>query len=153
MTLVDKSVDLLKLIRSEKPSEGAQDDFTGFKVLKVVSSEPDELGLVFEGTAVSLGIELFEIPVSMYPLAVGDRFFVFPIVGNGMRWAVFQKINDGPKLAHVVSNNSVQAVGVNVVYGPDKLVRRFSLGAAGTPVLLQPVWSGGTVKYVVVTIY
>lgn len=153
MNGADKSVDLMALIRKGKDPGGTttQDDTSGFKILRVVTSEPAPYTFVFEGTQQALDFELFEIPVSCYPLAVGDRFLVFPIVGQGMRWAVFSKLNQGTPVAAVISTTELQVEGIGRTYGAADLV--YPEGGSlpiGKYVSLQPTYVGGRVKYVVV---
>lgn len=149
---VDKSVDLMALIRGKKSPAGLQtsDDVTGFKILRVATSEPDPFTFVFEGTQQALDFELFEIPVNCYPLAVGDRFLVFPIAGHGMRWAVFSKLNQGTPVARVISTKELQVEGIGRTYGAADLI--YPPGGTlptGKYVSLQPTYVGGKIKYVV----
>lgn len=113
----DRSIDLLKIVR------GGQDG-TGIRIAKVETSEPNAITLSFEGTALALDLEIFEIPVSLYPLKPGDRFFTFPIIGNGTnRWGLLEKINGGNVvLATMQDGSSLKIDGIEKIYTSDDLI-------------------------------
>jgi hypothetical protein len=79
----DGSVRLLKTLRGRQPEAAAM------KIVKAATAST----LVFEGDTQALDLDLFEIPTALTPLEAGDRFFTFPLAGDGMRWAVLQRIN------------------------------------------------------------
>jgi hypothetical protein len=113
----DKSTALLKLLRGPKEA-------IGLKVIKVKTTEPDPITFVFEGTPLALDIDIFEIPVNMYPLRSNDRLLVFPIVGEGdaQRWAALEKINGGVTLATMAGPSSLKIAGVGKTYGASDLI-------------------------------
>jgi len=113
----DKTLDILKLIRGTK-------DHIGLKIVKVNTTDPDPITLVFEGTPLPLDIDVFEIPVECYPLRKDDRFLVFPLVGqeNGQRWAIITKLNGGVTLATMIGPTSCQVEGIGREYTAQDLI-------------------------------
>jgi hypothetical protein len=88
MAKVDRSVDLLVLLRGQKnKGEG----INGLYVVKVATAEP-EATLIFEGSDLPLGTDIFEIPVRLLPLEEGSRYFALPIA-NGQRWGLLDKLD------------------------------------------------------------
>ncbi|XJZ25944.1 hypothetical protein ACF5W4_11080 [Bacillota bacterium Lsc_1132] len=114
----DSTVALLQLMRGPQPDQAA------FKILKVVTTEPDPYTFVFEGTPQALGMALFEIPIGLYPLRAGDRLLVFPLVGNpeGMRWAAVEKINGGVVMATMQTATSLLVGGIGREYTAADLI-------------------------------
>lgn len=80
------AVSLLKLLRG-KPGQPQ-----GLRIVTVKTVAP--VTLVFEGTALALDPDIFEIPASFQPLVKGQRFFALPITGdlNAPRWGLIQKL-------------------------------------------------------------
>jgi hypothetical protein len=155
MKSTDKSVELLQLLWQQGGNQSqAADDVTGFKILRVVTSEPAAYTFVFEGTEQALPLDLFEIPVACYPLIPGDRLLVYPIVGNGMRWAAFTKLNNAVTMADVTSPATVQVAGIGRPYGAsDLILPEGGTLPAGKLVSLQPTYSAGKIKYAVLNIH
>lgn len=117
---IDRSVELLKTLRGGRNQGGV----TGLKIVRIDATEPDPVTLVFEGTKLALGMEIFEIPVDCYPLRKGDRFLAYPLVGQeaSQRWGVLQKLNGGVVLATMTGPDSLQIDGITKEYGPADLV-------------------------------
>lgn len=113
----DKTVDILKIIRGAK-------DQAGLKIVKINTTDPDPITLVFEGTPLPLDLDIFEIPVSCYPLRKGDRLLAFPLVGqeNGQRWAIITKLNGGVVMATMTGATSCQVVGIGRPYTAQDLI-------------------------------
>lgn len=146
---VDRSVDLLNLFRGANKSAG----------LYVVKADTEST-FTFEGSSTPLDLDLFEIPVSMYPIKVGDRFFVYPLVtqDNAQRWAVIRRINDGLLFGTVKVIDSVfiniQADGVAAPYLPvDLILPKGYVPTNGDRVSLRPTAVNEEIKYVILEIY
>lgn len=79
MARVDKSLQLLQIIRGKSSARG----------LMIVKADTTA-SFVFEGSSTPLDLDLFEIPVSLQPIAVGKRYFTLPIVAtdNSQRWGI-----------------------------------------------------------------
>lgn len=129
MSKKDKSTALLQLLRGPKEA-------VGLKVIQVKTTDPDPITFVFEGTPLALDLDVFEIPVNMYPLKPGDRLLVFPIVGEGeaQRWAALEKINGGVVMATMASPTSLTIPGISKTYGASDLIipPYFSVSDAST---------------------
>lgn len=110
----DRAVDLLKLIRAGASSPG-------LRVVKVSTTDPNPITLCFEGTQLALDLDIFEVPISLYPLRTGDRFFSFPIVGNN-RWGLLEKLNGGVAMGTMASSSSLRIDGINKTYGSSDLI-------------------------------
>lgn len=108
MTAVNRDVDLLKLLRGEnKPTENSG---VGLYIVKVITAQP-EVTLVFEGTQLPLDLDIFEVPVKLLPLEEGARYFALPIIGNGQRWGLLEKIDgEGVKGTFTSSDNKTITV-------------------------------------------
>lgn len=108
----DKTVELLKVMRGPKQKGG------GLKVVKVKTTDPDPVTFVFEGTALALDPDIFEIPVDMYPLRKGDRFLAYPLAGDDVspRWGLVVKLNGGVVLATMKSPTSCRVEGIGRDY-------------------------------------
>lgn len=115
----DKSVDLMALIKGSKDTGSP-----GLRIAKVNTTEPEAITLIFEGAPLPLGLDIFEIPVSLYPLRKGDKFLVFPILGEGIsqRWAAVQKLSGGVTLAIMQSPTSLIISGISKTYTAADLV-------------------------------
>ncbi|EIW19907.1 MULTISPECIES: hypothetical protein [Pelosinus] len=164
-----RRIDLLGIIRGDDKTT------PGMRVIRVVTTEPAAYSFIFEGDKQAVDMALFEMPVSMYPLKIGDRMLVFPMVDTAasQRWAVVEKINGGVTLGTMTSGNSVQVAGIGRAYSgsellvPPFIVRNNAQGTdpeegheyyrtgdltplqAGDLVSLMPTSVGGAIKYVV----
>lgn len=117
--MADKSVDLLKLLWGNGGS------ITGVKVVKAVTTEPDKITFIFEGTKLALPLDIFEVPVNLYPIKKDDRFIAYPIVTTGAasRWALIQKINGCTvNMATMQGPSSLKIDGIDKVYAVGDLV-------------------------------
>ena len=143
----DKAVDLLATLRGQgKKNQG------GLKVIKVQTTEPNAITFTFEGSNQALDLDIFEIPVSCYPLRRNDRLLVYPIVGdeNSQRWAAIEKINGGPvTMATMQSSSSLRISGIDKTYSSSDLILPQGSLIAGARVSIAPTWDGGRIKYVI----
>lgn len=170
-----RAVDLLKLIRKE----GGGDTSPGLRIVEVATTEPHPITFVFEGDNQAVDLDIFEIPVSLYPLRLGDRLFVFPITetADTQRWGALEKLTGGVTMGTMQSANSLKIDGVDKVYGAGELilplyiVRAIATASdpqggpswhlegdltpleAGDRVSLAPTYVGGGIKYVVLNWY
>lgn len=100
MAQVDKSVDLLKIIREGLKGGGStasgKPAAFGLYVVKVITADP-EVTILFEGSELPLGEDIFEIPLRFQPLEEGARYFALPITGSGQRWGLIEKL-DGKEI-------------------------------------------------------
>lgn len=165
----DKTVDLLATIRGQqKKNQG------GLKVIKVQTTEPNAITFTFEGSTQALDLDIFEIPVSCYPLRRNDRLLVYPIVGdeNSQRWAAIEKINGGAvTMATMQSSSSLRISGIDKTYTSSDLIippylavgnstsNGYLVGSNirplqnGDRVSIAPVIDGGRIKYVILERY
>jgi len=146
----DRSVDLLNLLKGPQQSNG-------LKVVKVSTTDPAAITLVFEGTKLALGLEIFEIPVSLYPLKVGDRLLAYPLIGQdvGQRWGLLKNINGGSvTLATMAGPSSFTIAGIGKTYsGSDVVVPVEPALTAGDVVSIAATWSANKIKYVILQKY
>ena len=84
MAKVDKSIELLRLLRGK----GSQQ---GMMIVKADTSD----SLVFEGSDVPLDLDLFIVPKSIEPIQSGKRYFTQPILmaDKSQRWGILQQID------------------------------------------------------------
>lgn len=160
---MDKAVDLLKLLRGNGKSGGTASYggsvITGLRIIRAVTTDPNPITFVFEGTELALDLGVFEVPISLYPIRVGDKFFTYPIVGdNTQRWAVVEKINGGAVVGTMQSATTCQVNGIGRAYtSADLIVPAFvpidsdatRPLQAGDSVLLLPVLVGTAIKYAI----
>lgn len=165
----DRSVDLLGIMRGGAPNT------PGMRIIRVVTTEPDPYTFIFEGDRQAVDVDLFEMPISMYPLRKGDRMLVYPLIDTGasQRWVAIEKINGGVTLGIMQSATSLTVPGIDKVYGADELMlppfvvrnnaqatdpepghEYYVIGdltplEAGDVVSLQPTYWDGQKKYVV----
>lgn len=80
--IVDKSQELLQILRGKASAAG------GLMIVKADTTT----SFVFEGSSTPLDLDLFEVPKSLQPIAVGKRYFTLPIVAvdNSQRWGIIQ---------------------------------------------------------------
>lgn len=152
-------------VRLLKAMRGPQAQDVALKVIKVVSTDPNPITFVFEGSSQALDLDIFEVPVSMYPLRKGDRLLVLKLVGSdtdGLRWAALAKINGGVTLATMQSTSSLKVAGIEKTYGAsDLVIPPYVVGENGNPrplkagdtVSITPTLSGGRIKYVILERY
>jgi len=111
------ALDLLNLIKGQQTAPG-------LRIAKVSSTEPDKITITFEGEKLALGLEIFEVPVGLYPLKKDDRLLAFPLIGEqaGQRWGIIEKINGGITMATMQSATSLQVDGMDKVYSDDLII-------------------------------
>jgi hypothetical protein len=146
----DKAAKLLKLLRKQATGDDVQD---GLKIIQVKTTDPDPLTFVFEGTPLALDQEIFEIPVSCYPLIKGDRLLVYPMVEGGAanRWGAVAKLNRGTAAGTMKTADTLRINGIDHDYKKDVLLLPKEPPAAGDDVLVFPVEEGGKIKYRITT--
>ncbi|TVX92228.1 hypothetical protein [Paenibacillus agilis] len=156
MVQTDKTLQLLKLLAGlgGNPADGL-----ALRIAEVKTTEPDEVTLIMSGTNIALDLDLFETPVDVYPLRVGDRLLVYPLVTmDSGRWAVLAKVTSGKVMATMKSANSLQPDGMAITYNVDRLlipadftdVRQLK---AGDRVGIAPVVDGDRLKYMILNKY
>lgn len=140
------AVQVLKILRGE----GQGGDNVGLKVIRVVTTEPDPITFVFEGTELPLDLEIFEVPVDFYPLAKGDRFLGFPLIGLGasQRWGLIQKINGGQPIGTMDGSLALTFPGIAKKY-TGYLFPKDMIFLSGDKVAVAPVLAGEKINYVV----
>lgn len=149
MTGTNRSADLIRFLRE-------QSEFEGLGIVKITSTEPGPYGFTFVGSSLSLDISIFEVPVSAYPLKVGDRLLVSPINGGGdaKRWGVVQKLTGGITIALGVSSGVLQVPGIGTTYGLSRLVVPTDMTIdAGKYYSIAATKVGNTIKYAVLNKY
>lgn len=153
---MDKAVDLLKLLRGGNGKDGANGG--GLRVVKAVTTDPSPTTFVFEGTSLALDLDVFEVPVSVYPICSGDKFLASPLIGNSMnRWGIVSKINNGAVVGTMVSATSCTVSGIGRPYtSADLLIPPWVADSgssrklkAGDRVLLTPTGNSKQVKYAI----
>lgn len=146
-----KSVDLLKLLRGEiGSSAGSPDSRPGLKIIKVETTDPNPITFTFEGRKTAVDLDIFEIPVSCYPLRKGDRLLVFPMA-VGDRWGVVNKLDDGLVMGSLLGSSSLQPDGMEAPYGAaDLIFPEDVIFQAGDRAAIFPTLWGGVIKYVVI---
>jgi hypothetical protein len=154
----------------------------GLKVVKVNTTEPNPFTFVFEGSPVVVDMPIFEVPVEMYPLRLGDRFLAFPIIGGdaSQRWGLLEKITGGIVFATMTGGSSCRVEGIGRDYGASDLIipDYFAVSdatdydsdspeaghdylritdirplSAGDKVSLYPTLDGGKIKYTILQWY
>lgn len=154
---MDQAVDLLKLLRGKNGADGA-DGYGGLRVVKAVTTDPSPVTFVFEGTSLALDMEVFEVPVSVYPICSGDKFLASPIIGSGTnRWGITTKLSNAAVVGTMVSATSCTVPGIGRPYtSADLLIPPWVADSgssrklrAGDKVLLVPTKDGGKIKYAV----
>lgn len=160
---MDNAVDLLKLLRNgnSKTNVGGAGD--GLRIIRAVTTDPNPVTFVFEGTELALDIEIFEIPINLYPVCTGDRFLTGPIVGHdNQRWGVITKLNKGFVTGTMQSATTCKVDGIGRTYTsadllipsyvPEDIYGNRNL-KAGDTVILLPTLVGNKVKYAILEHY
>ena len=113
----DRSVDMLKLFRGEGEGQG-------LNIIRVVTTDPDPVTFVREGTDLALDPDIFEIPVSAHPLRVDDTFLAYPMVSTGgaTRWGLITKLTGGLILGTMQGADSIVLDGMTVTYDASRLI-------------------------------
>ena len=154
---MDKSVELLKLLRGKNGADGAN-GYGGLRIVKAATTDPSPVTFVFEGTSIALDMAVFEVPVSVYPICAGDTFLASPMIGSGTnRWGIVTKVNNAAAIGTMVSGTSCTVPGIGRTYtSADLLIPPWvaDSGAcrklkAGDTVLLVPTKSGSKIKYAI----
>jgi hypothetical protein len=113
---VDKAVELIKVVRGPVIPNG-------LKVVTVTTTDPDPCTFTFQGDKIAVDVDLFVIPVNMYPLCKGDQFLAYPIIGsNDQRWGFIQKINQGLIIGEMTGATSLQVEGIGREYKAEDLI-------------------------------
>ena len=153
---VDKSVALAALIRRLGGGKGSN---VALRIVTVKTAVPYPITLVFEGTKIALDLDIFDVPITCYPLQKGDKFYTAPLAGGGAapRWAIITKINQAQVLGNTTGSSTAYPTGFTLdgsgyVYPITDLIAPASL-KGGARIAVSPVWDAGAnkVKYVVLT--
>lgn len=151
---MDKAVDLLKLLRGKNGTNG----YGGLRIVNAVTTDPNPVTFVFEGTSLALDIDVFEVPISVYPVCAGDKFLASALIGNNTnRWGILAKINNGAAVGSMISSTTCQVPGIGRPYtSADLLIPPWVAdnGASrklksGDQVVLLPTKVGGKIKYAI----
>jgi len=152
---MDNAVQLLKLLRGG-PKNGKTTG--GIRIIKAVTTDPNPITFVFEGTSVALDLAIFEVPVNLYPICKNDKFLASPLIGDNMnRWGVTSCISRGYIVGTMTSATQCQVEGIGRAYTSADLILPSFVPAdgavrplkAGDTVSLLPVNTGGKIKYIV----
>ena len=65
------SVDALKMIRG---GSNRDSELEGIHILQATAAEPNPVKFKILGTELNVDAEMFDIPVSVYPICKGDTF-------------------------------------------------------------------------------
>jgi hypothetical protein len=151
-------------------------------VVQVNTTVPNPYTFTFEGSPVVIDMPIFEVPVDMYPLRLGDTFLAYPIIGGdaSQRWGLLAKITGGVVFATMTGATACQVSGIGRVYESGDLVipPYFSVSdatttddhpstgyhtyhkiddirplQAGDVVSLLPTLSNGKIKYAIIERY
>jgi hypothetical protein len=159
----DKTLPWLALLAGLGKDTGAGSS-PGLQIAQIKTTEPDEVTLVLTGTALALDLDLFDVPVSVHPLRVGDRLLALP-VGDTGRWSLLVKLGGGVTLATMQSASSLTIDGMPGTYGADRLVLPAGVlntdGSGGVSralrsgdrVSIAPMQDGEVIKYVILNNY
>jgi hypothetical protein len=173
---MDDSVKLLQLLKGLTQDTG---QITGLKVVRVNTTEPKPYTFLFEGTKKVLDFDIFEVPVGLYPLCLGDRFLAYPLMNQGLsqRWGLLVKLNNHIIMAKMTGPTSCRVPGIGRDYTAKDLIipPYFSMDnalstdghcghtyltitdirplQAGDKVSLAPTMDGGEIKYVILEYY
>lgn len=153
---MDNALRLLKLLREDAKHNSPSG---GIRVVRAVTTDPNPLTFVFEGTQLAIDSAVFEIPLSFYPICKNDKFLSAPLVGgNTNRWVLLEKVNNASPIAKMLSASTCQVEGIGRPYGSADLILPSGVPAdgqvralkAGDTVCLLPVKQGGALKYAVI---
>ncbi len=138
------SVDALKMIRG---GNNRDSELEGIHILQATAAEPNPVKFKILGTELNVDAEMFDIPVSVYPICKGDTFLSYPLVSEThQRWAIVAKLNGSGKTGTMEGSDSCRVDGVAVSYSGSKIVS--PKGArAGDRVVVTPYGRPDNVKY------
>ena len=144
----DRSVDLLNLLKAPQSAPGLQ-------VVKINTTDPIPVTLIFEGTTLALDLDIFEVPVECYPLKVGDRLLAFPLVNtdNGQRYGIIAKLDGGLTMATMTGATTLQVTGIGREYTASDLIMPAGALEEGDVVSLTPVGPASAIKYAILGKY
>lgn len=138
------SVDALGMLRGGKQHDSVLD---GVHIVQATSAEPNDVKFKLLGTELNISAGMFDIPVSVYPICKGDKFLVYPLVGEThQRWAVIAKLNGSGRTGVMTGSNSCRVDGVAVVYSGGKIVPP-KAARSGDRVAVIPFGTPDNVKY------
>ena len=90
----------------------------GLHLLQATSAEPNPVKFKLVGTELNIDADMFDIPVSVYPICKGDQFLAYPLVGSEhQRWGIVTKITGSGRTGTMTGSNSCKVDGVAVTYG------------------------------------
>ena len=160
---MDNAVDLLKLLRGGRNENNVGGAGDGLRIIRAVTTDPSPVTFVFEGTELALDIDVFEIPINLYPICTGDRFLTSPIVGHDtQRWGAITKLDKGFVTGIMQSATTCKVDGIGRTYTnadllipsyvPEDIYGNRNL-KAGDTVILLPTLVGNKVKYAILEHY
>lgn len=138
------AVDALKLMRGNQSKDG---ELEGIHLVQATSVEPNPIRFKLIGTELNISGGMFDIPVSMYPICMGDIFMAYPLIGSAhQRWAVIQKVSGTGKVGTMTGSNSCKIDGSDVVYSGSQILAP-SGARAGDRVTVTPFGTTDNVRY------
>lgn len=142
------SVDALDMIRGNQKDAVLE----GLHVIQATAAEPNEVKFKLLGTELNIDADMFDIPVSMYPICKNDQFLAYPLVGQEhQRWGIVAKLTGSGKHGTMTSGNSCKVDGVAVTYSGNKIIVPKS-AKAGDRVAVIPFGTPENVRYALVPI-
>lgn len=144
-----RSVDALKLLRDKGNVDSVLE---GIHILETTNAEPNPVTFKIVGTELNVDAEMFDIPVSVYPVCKGDRFLAYPLVGEEhQRWAVITKLNGTGRTGTMTGPDSCKVDGVAITYSGNKIIPPKGC-KSGDRVAVIPCGMQNNVKYVLVPV-
>lgn len=143
------SVDALSTLRGNGQKDSVLE---GLHLLQATSAEPNPVKFKLVGTELNIDADMFDIPVSVYPICKGDQFLAYPLVGSEhQRWGIVTKITGSGRTGTMTGSNSCKVDGVAVTYGSGKVMAPKS-AKSGDRVAVIPYGTPENVKYALVPI-
>lgn len=140
------NVDALKTVRGS--GSKASPELEGVHIVQATSAEPNEVHFKVVGTELNVDADMFDIPVSVYPICKGDQFLAYPLVGSEhQRWAIVAKLTGSGRHGTMTGSNSCKVDGVAVTYSGSKIKAPMS-ARSGDRVAVIPYGTPDNVKYV-----
>ena len=156
------NADLLKILRGNG-GKGVGE----LRTAQAVTTDPDPVTFIVEGTDIALDADIFTIPLSVYPICKGDTFYVLPIAGSdNQRWGIISKINNTNAVGTMTGASSCRVTGIGRDYTANDLIIPPYVAKSGSQttsytrplqtgdrVILFPVAVNGVIKYAIANYY